>query len=134
MPAMLRRPTGSVDKSNDRRFILLQYIVGESKEAGRERRIEWIEPNKPIGNLEGPQGFACIGQSDGKTPIIEVRIQRLTSLELGNGLVMTPLEGEHHPELGTRHGEIGIEAHGRMRQLVRAIQRFGFRESHHRRG
>src|SRR6478672_7587315 len=50
---MPRRPTGSVHESKDGRFILLQHIVGESKEAGRQRLIEWIEPNKPIGDLDG---------------------------------------------------------------------------------
>ena len=96
----------------------------ETPEASRQGHTERIEPYEGIADFDRSGRIACVHQRVGKAPIIEIRVQDLRALELGNSLIVSSLECQHHAKLSTGRRQIRVKLHGLACQLIRPI--YGF--------
>jgi hypothetical protein len=63
--------------------------------AGRKRVIKRIVSHVCLDDLDGPRWLSRAIQRYAEPPIREIRVQRHGLLELGYGLLMLALEGQH---------------------------------------
>ena len=64
-------------------------------------------------------------QRHAESPIREIGVQRNGLLELGYGLLMLALEGQHRSEVGMSDREIGVELNGLPSEPMRAFEGSG---------
>ena len=121
-----RRPPGCFGERSNSGSVLLQHVVCKAAKASGQRHIEGIETNESIGNFDGSRRITSVHQCRGKAPIVEVWVQGLRTLELGDGLIMLAHECQHHSKLGACLRQVGVEMNSLPRQPIRLVQRFGF--------